>query len=140
VVLGCRTPLVLRSAVGHKDNFYVVGECYVPGIICSETLLGPLQPRWSRGCLSNRFDVIPVYMHSNTRTQNNPILGPLPLTWRTMYGTWDEPQEAEAEHFDDMRRLWFENIEIGKKSNFDPRLTPEALRERGVDIQTFNLI
>jgi hypothetical protein len=34
----------------------------------------------------------------------------------------------------------FMNDITGEETNFDPRLTVESLRERGVDIQTLSLI
>jgi len=35
---------------------------------------------------------------------------------------------------------FFENEETKEKTSFDPRLTPEALRDRGIDVQELVLV
>jgi len=35
---------------------------------------------------------------------------------------------------------YFRNCETGEVMDSDPRMSPEALKERGVDIKTFHLV
>jgi hypothetical protein len=56
----------------------------------------------------------------------DPRFGELPDGWKIDFG---------KRNF-----LIFVNKETGKRTEFDPRLRPEALVARGVDIQCFDLI
>lgn len=40
MLLGCHTALVLRRI--RNNTFHIVGECYVPGVMEGEAILGPL--------------------------------------------------------------------------------------------------
>jgi hypothetical protein len=65
---------------------------------------------------------------------------PLPPGWSYRYGDWETPQETEAKGLEDMTEQWFENVETGEKSEFDPRLTPEFLMGKGLAIEELILI
>ena len=79
------------------------------------------------------------YANANTTTQQDPR-APLPPDWRYMYGTFEQPQELEAENEKDVTLVWFENVVTGEQTYFDPRLNPEVLRRRGVELQEFVLV
>jgi len=72
-------------------------------------------------------------------TQEDPGV-PLPLPWIRRYSTFDYLQEMEAVNEDDMTCIWYDNVVTREQTNWDPRLTPAALRDRGVNNQEFMLI
>lgn len=102
IILGCSAPLVLRPVViQEKCCFRVVGECYVPGLMCTEGLLGPLPLGWrGRYELVKRKDTL-VFVYENATTQQDPRL-PLPSAWRYMYGSPNNAQETETKEVKDM--------------------------------------
>ncbi|CZR66833.1 uncharacterized protein PAC_16734 [Phialocephala subalpina] len=141
VILGCYLPLILRlDELSEEKRFRIVGSCYVPGIMDAEALLGPLPSGWSAR-QENVQDGQSVMMFANgdCRTQKDPRLPPLPSPWRYIYGDEEAAQE-EAENLEDMMKQWFENVETGDRTDFDPRLTPEFLRERGVAVEELILV
>ncbi|KAK3112434.1 hypothetical protein LTR53_011296 [Teratosphaeriaceae sp. CCFEE 6253] len=46
IVLGCSTPLAIRSDPDAAASFQVVGECNVRALMTGEAILGPLPPHW----------------------------------------------------------------------------------------------
>ena len=56
-----------------------------------------------------------------------------------MFGTPENPLEVEPED-EEWDRRWFENLETGEQTPFNPALTPELLRARGVDFRDFKLV
>ncbi|KAI4260581.1 MAG: hypothetical protein L6R42_003991 [Xanthoria sp. 1 TBL-2021] len=131
VILGCSSPLVLRS----DDNGFthkVVGECYLDGIMTGEALLGELPKKWMM--LQKYYPEYHVnywlFLDGNTgQTRvDDPRLGPLPAGWR-----FKSHEEEDA---------WnrFVNDGTGEDTMFDPRLEPDLLKARGVELQEFRLI
>ena len=130
VILGCKIPIVLRPTV---QGYLVVGDCYLHGVMQAESLLGPLPHPWqwvSRyneelggpfACLFNK--------ETNQYQLNDPRLGPLPSGWRV------------RSHAEEAWWNWYVNEITGEDSGrLDPRLSPEALKRRGVNVQEFRLI
>jgi hypothetical protein len=70
----------------------------------------------------------------NTREHNvkDPRLGPLPDTW--------EEVEAKRTRDDPYHFVRFKNKSTGDLINHDPRLSIEALKARGVNVELFTLI
>jgi hypothetical protein len=66
---------------------------------------------------------------SQASTFEDPRLPRLPPGWRLV-------QEIDRKH--SLRK--FENTDTGEITDMDPRLTTEALMERGVKLETFTLI
>ena len=130
ILLGCQSPLVLRPC---GDGYYkVVGECYIDGFTNGAAVLGPLPSNWQ---LVGRYfeeylDHHNVFLNHQTGEfqPEDPRLGPLPAGW----------------YISDHRRkdAWirYANYETGKVTHFDPRMTPEALRARGVEMREFQLV
>lgn len=129
ILLGCNVPMLLRSS--GDESFKVLGEGHVVGLEFNEGLLGALPENWSSKIrLAGDGFRRSVYIPSTTneRSKDDPRLGLLPDGWEIISHTQEE--------FIDMYR----NIETGKETYFDPRLSSKELRKRGVELQTFNLI
>ncbi|PMD29250.1 hypothetical protein L207DRAFT_642561 [Hyaloscypha variabilis F] len=132
VLLGCPNLMVLRST--QDGPFKVVGEAYCDELSYGEVLMGPVpEPfkivlRWDENdqCYDRAF----LNLETGSFQLEDPRLSqfPLPLGWR------------KERHRREERYQWFVNDITGEGARGDPRLTTEALRERGVDIHTLNLV
>jgi hypothetical protein len=95
VVLGCEAPLILRPIMSDgKSGFQVIGESYVPGMMCAESLLGELPQGWKTITLGQLGLGCTVYSRHGKITQQDPRVK-LPPDWRYRYGTFEDPQETE---------------------------------------------
>lgn len=131
VIFGCQSLLILRP--NDANNYRVVGECYVDGFMDGEALLGALPSNWQRVYrhfpdLGQSYDGL-----MNTQTGyfqiEDPRLGPLPTGWRI------------ADHREKHAYNKFSNEQIGVlDTSYDPRLSPEALKARGVNLQEIRLV
>ena len=133
ILLGCDTLLILRP--NDAQTYKVVGECYIDGFMEGEALLGALPTNWQR--VERLFPDIDGYgyydVFMNVQTGDvqaeDPRLGPLPAGWRI------------AEHRKKHAYNKFCNEELGvTATKLDPRLSPEALRARGVKLQEIRLV
>ncbi|KAL9012302.1 MAG: hypothetical protein Q9173_002923 [Seirophora scorigena] len=130
ILLGCQSPMVLRPT--DDGSFLVVGECYVEGLMEGEALLGPLPSNWRRVV---RFDEETKEWWGMFKDRDqgvcqveDPRLGPLPKGW------------YEVEHPKQPLRAVFRDETKDVATHFDPRMLPSSLRERGVELQDFNLV
>ncbi|KAI0477382.1 HET-domain-containing protein [Xylariaceae sp. FL0804] len=136
VMLGCDIPMLLRPS--PSGEYGVVGDCYVHGIMDGEALLGSFSAQWSVQYLGDGTDQYdrPCYCNSNTglKTTEDPRLEsvPLPPVW--------EPVEWERTRADPIFCNKYRHKDTGEIINSDPRLFPEALRERGVELTTVTLV
>lgn len=131
IFLGCSNPLVLRLEQGR---YSIVGESFVYGLDDAAKLLGPLPEPWQviyKRLSRSRF--LHYFFHPRTgeTTCEDPRLEPLQKWLRTDR----EPDGDDPIHFD-----FFENRETGIVVNYDPRLEPEALEKRGVQLENFVLV
>ena len=130
VLLGCQTPLVLRPC--GDGSHKVVGECYIDGFMDGAACLSPLPNKWQ--LVLRYFEkysgLYKAFLdHQTGEFQiEDPRLGPLPAGW---YICDHERKDA-----------WnlYANDETGERTQFDPRMTPEALTARGVKIGEFRLV
>lgn len=98
VLLGCEAPLVLhKSEAGMRFSYQVVGECYVPGVMSTESLLGKLPDGWTTSTAGLLRHGRTVYTHGDVITQRDPRIS-LPAAWEYRYGTFQAPQLMEAEN------------------------------------------
>jgi hypothetical protein len=140
VVLGCNNPLILRPIIVETMNrFLVIGESYVHELMSNQAFLGSIPEGWRMNPLWGGQGYYVGYSNAGITTQQDPRV-PLPSDWRYMYGSREDPQEIEAENEDERTEVWFKNVVTGKETSFDPRLTPDALRQRGVDMQELVLV
>ncbi|KAF5543892.1 heterokaryon incompatibility protein [Fusarium mexicanum] len=138
VVLGCDFPVLLRPC--DNNNWKFLSDCYVWDLEATQGLLGPLPSPWQAQLF---YD--PVAEHRSYTRYHNPEPGELtaedprlkPLVgWQRVsleeLGrdlTGDDPEVYD----------FFRNIEDGRIVDSDPRLEPEALKSRGVNLETFIL-
>jgi hypothetical protein len=134
VALGSKTPLLLRPVPHQKDSYRLVGECYVAGLMDGEALLGSLPGLWKFGKVNKNRNR--VYMHEGANsTLMDPRLGLLPEGWQIRYsGGTETDKEGNLNDFE------FENKESGLVTWADPRLTKDALVERGLDMKELILV
>ncbi|KAI4266345.1 MAG: hypothetical protein L6R35_006959 [Caloplaca aegaea] len=130
VLLGCQSPMVLRPT--DDGSFLVVGECYVQGLMDGEALLGPLPSNWRRVF---RYDEESkgswdAFIDRDRRIWQveDPRLGPLPEGW------------CEEEHPKQHLYALFRDKTTDVVYRHDPRMLPSSLRDRGVELQEFNLV
>ncbi|KAF2734944.1 HET-domain-containing protein, partial [Polyplosphaeria fusca] len=122
VLLGCEAPIILR--VSDEDMYQVVGPAYAHDLMDAEALLGPLPNEWrihyvidaNKGMTQLFTD-----LETNSTVDEDPRLGPLPEDWEYDQGGG------------------YRNRKTDKPTWLDPRLSPEHLRARGVNLQTFRL-
>ena len=131
IVLGCQSPLVLRAK--EVGIYTVVGECYLDEYMDGAGLLGKLPSNWQRvdrhdPDLNGYHD---FFMNRDTGIGQleDPRLGPLPPGWRV------------ADHRYKYIYNYYTNDAAGIfDSKFDPRMSPEALKARGIDLQEYRLV
>jgi hypothetical protein len=131
VLLGCYAPMILRP---QEDGAYVViGKCYVQGLMDGEALLGDQPRSWTREQHHNDGAFVFRYYNRDTKClmSEDPRLPPLDENWRKIcrQRTPDDPPHV----------AYFEHIPTGRIINSDPRLLPDVLRSRGVNLETFAL-
>ena len=131
VILGCKPPLILRP--DDEKSYRVVGDCYIDGFKDGEALLGALLSDWHYVLryFPDLKDSFRAFL--NTKTGDiqveDPRLGPLPAGWRI------------GEHRNQHAFNRFSNDETGILNTWvDPRLSPEALKARGVNLQEIRLV
>ncbi|KAK3690549.1 heterokaryon incompatibility protein-domain-containing protein, partial [Podospora appendiculata] len=134
VLLGCDYPMLLRQQ--PNGSFVVVGECYVYGLNDGAGLLGPLPRNWRvqifRESSGLCLELYRFYdAHTGMLTDEDPRLGPL--------GDWERIDHTRTGD-DPVIFQFYKHKVTGETINSDPRMTPEALRARGVDVRTFRLV
>ncbi|KAL8656073.1 MAG: hypothetical protein Q9226_002793, partial [Calogaya cf. arnoldii] len=130
VLLGCKSPLVIRQY--PNGSYAIIGECYLHGMMEGQALLGPLSSKWkpvliyAEGIDEHRFGF--VNRETGEQKLEDLRLGQLPSGWRLN----DPDSKPDG-------RNWFINDETGEQFPWssDPRMTPEALKARGVSLQDF---
>jgi hypothetical protein len=133
-ILGANAHLLLRPVPGRRGYFRLVGECYAAGLMDYEALLGSMPERWRFG--ETDADGNRIYIYDEKRsTLKDPRLGPLPQGWQIRYSGGQEVDEDG-----NFNIFWFTNENSGEETHFDPRLTKDALRERGVEMLEFILV
>lgn len=143
VLLGCTSPLIFRPKIGDpgaKQSFAIVGECYIPGLVSSEAILGPFEDGWCRGYKYNRGTGEWWDVYLNRRTGHiqieDPRLGKLPEGW------------IRKSHDKEYAWHWYVRVDEQdqveempqNKWREDPRMKTEALKERGADLKVFRLV
>jgi hypothetical protein len=104
----------------------------------AEALLGPLPAGFSSqfGILYGGFGTT-GYLNTDTQewssAEDDPRLGPRPDDWELLpRSVWAAP---EALVYQEWR-----NRTTGEITTSDPRFSPDALKERGVELEDFDLV
>jgi hypothetical protein len=105
----------------------------------AEVLLGSIPVGWTLSYKMINGDFRQVFAFGNILTQKDPRL-PLPPEWRYKYLFGERVQDAELDSSMNLLPQVFENVKTKELSWEDPMLTPNALRERGIDVKGFVLV
>lgn len=123
LVLGTYAPIVLRPT--HNGSWQVVGECYVHGLADTVGILGPIPHPW-RPIVKGDSWGRPMSCFLNCRTgeetMEDPRLGSLPRGWQRA--------DYERSGGDPDMIQKFQNVHTGQVVNYDPRLSPDLLKEK----------
>lgn len=132
VLLGCSIPILLRPK--PNNQFQVVGRCFQDGLDRAEAILGPLEEQIKVQMYMIDGAFMPRFFNSaeDKLYNNDPRLGDLPAEW--------EKLEVRRTRDDPLNVVRYRNKESGEIINSDPRLFPDALRARGVALETYRLI
>ena len=131
ILLDCASPLVLRPK--PEKQFLVVGEAYCDGFMDCEAFLGPIPHSLKPVTRYDEASAVWRWAHVDHTSGHiypeDPRLGPLPNNW------------TRTSHARESFWTWFVNKVTGEelKYDHDPRITIEAFKTRGVELQTFNL-
>lgn len=132
VLLGFDSTMVLRPTPAGK--YKVIGEAYSDGFMYGEALLGPLPDTFKaiwrhKGSVDVNSHFWGYYNNETGVIQaEDPRLGPLPPRWSLL------------NHEDEEFLHHFKNDETGETTWFDPRLTSQELKKRGIPIKVFELV
>ncbi|OQO08198.1 hypothetical protein B0A48_06992 [Cryoendolithus antarcticus] len=135
VILGCPAPLVIRAKGPLSTLHEVVGPCHVVGLMDAEALLVELPDYRHVECLPRTFGRMAFFyrdVRTKAMTLEDPRLPPLQYTWVKLNRSLTSADPVNAS--------WYRNEETGEEINGDPRLEPEALRERGVKLERITLV
>ncbi len=87
-----------------------------------------------------------MFTDGKSYTQIDPRLPPLPQGWVMRFDFLPEEkddtlfQDDEYDSGGNMGKIWFINEVEGLMEEHDPRMTSEALKARGIDIQKIILV
>jgi hypothetical protein len=133
VLLGSMSAMILRPT--QEGNYKLVGEAYCDGFMHGEALLGPLPDSFNAVFRHNPTNSTFRWAYLDQETgvfqAEDPRLGPLPDGW------------SIKSHKGEQYAQLFVNNQTGVtrvETWDDPRLGWEALEERGVPPQVFDLV
>ena len=129
VLLGCQSPLLLRpKEIGFHE---VVGECYIHGLMDGAAFLGSLPDKWQRvgRVVEGQDGSNDAFVNRETGVMqaDDPRIGRLPAGWRV---TSDESRNG---------KLFVNDLTGEVCPDHDPRMSAEALRNRGIGLVEFTL-
>ncbi|EMT69718.1 Heterokaryon incompatibility protein 6, OR allele [Fusarium odoratissimum] len=124
VFLGCHLPIVLRSI--EDGEYKLKGPCAHPALLAGEAILGEMPKGW-RLRYAKRAEE-PVFENPEGKRQHiDPRLDNIPV-----------PKEWELRWRDNGTPFWYIAAE-DRWTNFDPRLSLDSLRKRGVRVDDYVL-
>ncbi|KAL6901780.1 HET domain-containing protein [Trichoderma evansii] len=139
VIPGCNSPVVLRET--DSGDFRLVGSSFVYGLNDGQALLGNLKNPWRVQIFDHPdqdFRIEHRYYNKETRelAVSDPRLEEHPEWERVSLEDLGRPLTGD----DPIALEFFKNKVTGEIMNSDPRLLPEALKARGVDLQWFTIV
>ncbi|KAK4185482.1 heterokaryon incompatibility protein-domain-containing protein [Podospora australis] len=140
IFLGLDKPIVLRPLLGSypAPAYAIVGACFVHGLQHGAALLGPLPKAWVVRASHERLNSARVEFH-NTETNtshDDPRLEPISSV---AGGHWEFRQSTRSSN-DALYFRTYKHCTTGEVIKYDPRMTPEALSKRGVELEEFVLV
>ncbi|KAF4982260.1 hypothetical protein FDECE_17549 [Fusarium decemcellulare] len=124
VFLGCHLPMVLRPI--EDGEYKLRGPCAHPALLNSEAILGQMPKGWRLRYVKRVGD--PLFENPEGARQHlDPRLDNIPV-----------PEEWELRWRNDGTPFWYIAKE-DRSTIFDPRLTLESLRTRGVKVDDYIL-
>ncbi|EXL76500.1 hypothetical protein FOPG_08773 [Fusarium oxysporum f. sp. conglutinans race 2 54008] len=132
ILLGSDVPLLLRPT--GEGKFLVVGQCFVPGLMDAEAILGPLPQGWTiqmRHSYNGREATWFINTLSGLETIEDPRLPILPPDWEVIH------RRSGPDDPDFLRN--FRNNVTGEVINHDPRVLP-MLKSRDIPLRKIQLI
>ncbi|KAI8410834.1 hypothetical protein FOFC_10693 [Fusarium oxysporum] len=124
VFLGCHLPMVLRSI--EDGEYKLKGPCAHPALLTGEAILGEMPKGWCL-CYAKRGEE-PVFENPEGKRQHiDPRLDNILV-----------PKEWELRWRDNGTPFWYIAAE-DRWTNFDPRLSLDSLRKRGVRVDDYVL-
>jgi hypothetical protein len=136
VALGYDYPILLRPTLSDNQStcYHHLGPTYVHGLMEGQALLGPITPPWK--FVFSAVNPLGSFLFLNQQTDkltaHDPRLDILPQEWHEVEEEGDARLEFYTQHY--------KNKKTGEITNSDPRLLPEALRARGVQLETITLV
>lgn len=137
IPLGCEAPILLRPS--HDGTYRIVGDCYVHGVMHGEALLGPIEDPWMALIYRRTDGVFRTYFQIGHKAEDAAVLDdprlqqlPLPPDWEFI--GWGMTA-GDAKYCPKYRHK-----ETGEETNYDPRMTVEALISRGVTVETVTIV
>jgi len=129
--------MLLRSHPQRPNAYTVVGPTYVRGLEDSAALLGPLPSPW---IFQFRYECSTLRMHSyfTTVTGQSQSEDPHLLPFAGEKDWIRIPLDRQPDDPDICERLL--HAVTGEVRKSDPRLDPDALRHRGVELVELNLV
>jgi hypothetical protein len=128
--------VLLRPQFGNLKTFALIGDTFVYGLHNANVLLGQLPSAWRVQVFEDDAGYLTVYKffnsQSNMLSDEDPRLGPLKQWTRATRPprTADDPVIFQC----------FQHNQTGEIIKHDPRLNPEALIARGVNVHTFSIV
>ncbi|OQV06672.1 hypothetical protein CLAIMM_11213 [Cladophialophora immunda] len=136
VFLGYDAPVLLRTQSGNPKTFALIGDAFVYGLHDATALLGQIPSPWRVQVFEDDAGYLTAYRFFNPQTNvlsdEDPRLRPLEQ-WTRVTGP---PRTAD----DPVIFQWFQHNQTGETIKHDPRLNPEALIARGLNVDTFCLV
>lgn len=133
VLLGCDMPVVLHPSL-DGNTYRVVGVLFTAQLSDAKALLGPLGEGWRAVQKQDDMGEYQAFFVDGKGevTSQDPRLGMLPDEW--------EGLEYERGMGDPAWGVRYRDRRSGEEINYDPRMTAEALKERGVRIEKIMLV
>jgi hypothetical protein len=153
IALGCIFPVLLRPTL--ENNFEVIGDFFVHGIVEAESLLGPIPLPWRSFSFNNESGFGEPWYHIFDKRELDVILHHSPDSRgiiKAKYPSREDPRLGSLppnwERVDDYKKksdnpillAVFRNTETGEIMKSDPRMLPEALVACGVKLQQFRFV
>lgn len=126
--------MILRPTAS-SIGFEIIGPCLVHGLMDAEALLGTLPNPWIVELYRDNLGYARLHFR-NTDTKEltveDPRLDPVSPEW--------ERFEHDRTQDDPRWFAYYRNKVTGEVMNSDPRMLPDELRNRGVNLEMFCLV